>query len=269
MHLHSPGDYCDTGPDGAPRRLRVLLADDHRVVREGVRRLLEAGGDIAVVAEAADGEEAVALAIELRPDVVVADVAMPRMNGIEATARILAADPSAKVVVLSLHTDPNVVRGCLSAGAAGYVPKAGSAGELLRAIRDVAAGRVYLSPLVADAALAGVIGARVALSDRERETLRLIADGLSMKECAAKLCVSVKTVETHRRKLMAKTGVNSVAGLTRYAVREGLASVGSAATAPDAPVTGPRTPTIPEGFGRYRTARAELAPRTPQHVSGG
>jgi two-component system response regulator NreC len=207
------------------RAVRVLLADDHKIVREGVRRLLEATGDIAVVAEADDGRQAVALAAEARPDVVVTDVAMPGLNGIDATAEIRAADPAAKVVIVSVHTDPKIVSRCLSAGAAPYVPKAGSVEELSRAIRTVARGQIYLSPRVADAVLARPIGASQVLSAREREMLRLIAEGLSLKECAARLHLSVKTIEAHRRSIMSKTGLDSVAGLTRYAIREGLATI--------------------------------------------
>ena len=228
--------------------MKVLLADDHRIVREGLRSLLEGQPDMQVVAEAADGRQAVQMAREMGPDVVVMDVAMPQLNGIEATRQIAADEPGMKVVALSMHSDRRFVSEALKAGASGYVLKDGAFDELIGAIRAVVSDRVYLSPRVAGVVVEDYVrrlpargngghsshaaaeetarrGAFDALTPREREVLQLMAEGYATKEVAHRLHVSVKTVETHRRQIMEKLDLHSVAELTKYAIREGLTTL--------------------------------------------
>lgn len=212
------------------RPIRVLVADDHQIIRQSLTFLLKNHPGIQVVGEAADGQSAVSLASDLSPDVVVMDVRMPGVDGFEATRRITNGNGHGpKVLALSAHADGHFVGEMLGAGASGYVTKDASFAELTEAIREVVAGNVYLSPLVANDALrevkrAGTVGrsAGFALSTREREVLQLVADGKAMKQIANTLNVSVKTVESRRRRIMVKLGIDSVAGLTRYAIREGL-----------------------------------------------
>jgi DNA-binding NarL/FixJ family response regulator len=211
-------------------RTKVLLAEDHQIVRSGLRRLLENEPGFEVVAEANDGRNAVALASELSPDVVVMDVAMPGLDGVEATRQILDRSGGAtRVVALSGHSDPRFVSRMLAAGASAYVLKASAFAELALALRSVAAGGTYASPSVSARSVVAddVDGGRAAsacgkLSPRQREVLRLLAEGKAMKQAATHLRVSVKTIETHRRKLMDKLGLHTVAELTKYAIREGL-----------------------------------------------
>jgi two-component system, NarL family, response regulator NreC len=211
-------------------KTRILLADDHQIMREGLRKLLQEEPTMAVVGEAENGRRAVQLARDLSPDVVIMDVTMPEMNGIEATSQIRSAMPNIKVVALSIHTDRRFVIQMFRAGASGYLLKDCAFEELARAIRTVSEGQAYLSPGIAGVvveeflhALATEGGPGVpTLSSREREVLQLTAEGRTMKEIASALNVSVKTIETHRRQLMLKLGVNSVAELTKYAIREGL-----------------------------------------------
>ena len=230
--------------------MKVLLADDHRIVREGLRSLLESQPDLEVVAEASDGRQAVEMARELGPDVVVMDVAMPQLNGIEATRQLASGDTDMKIVALSMHSDRRYVSEALKAGASGYVLKDGAFDELVSAIRAVISDRVYLSPRVAgvvvddyvrrlpsrgsngSGALPAAEGAPPArrsafdaLTPREREVLQLMAEGYATKEVAHRLHVSVKTVETHRRQIMEKLDLHSVAELTKYAIREGLTTL--------------------------------------------
>ena len=214
--------------------MRILLADDHRIVRQGLRSLLEAEADFEVVAEAENGRQAIEMAEELAPDVVVMDVGMPEMNGVEATRRVVVNNPQVKVVALSMHSDRRFVAEMLKAGAAGYLLKDGAFEELVGAIRTVAAGRTYLSPRIADVVVEGYLRNQAApseptayakLSPREREVLQLLAEGKATKEAAAALHLSVKTVETHRRQIMEKLNLYSVAELTKYAIREGLTSL--------------------------------------------
>ena len=213
--------------------IRVLIADDHTIMRAGLRSLLEKEDQIEVVAEAENGRRAVQLAVEHEPDVVVMDVSMPDLNGIEATSQVLESLPEAKVIALSMHTDKRFVMGMLRAGASGYLLKDCASQELANAIVSVASNKKYLSPdiagVVIEDSLYGVQqgGETVSsmLSAREREVLQLIAEGWSTKQIAAHLYVSGKTVETHRRQIMKKLDLHNIADLTKYAIREGLTSV--------------------------------------------
>jgi DNA-binding NarL/FixJ family response regulator len=212
--------------------MKVLLADDHRMMREGLRALLEKEG-IEVAGEAANGREAIALALRERPDVVVMDIAMPEMNGIDATKRLAVEAPEAKVVALSMNADRRYVVAMFAAGAFGYLLKNGASSELIQAVKAAARGQKYVSPAIASVVVSGMIEraspadskAAQPLSPREREVLQLLAEGCSSKEIAHRLTVAVATVETHRRQIMAKLGLRSVAELTKYAIREGLTSV--------------------------------------------
>jgi DNA-binding NarL/FixJ family response regulator len=212
--------------------IRIILADDHRIVREGLRALLSGEPDMTVIAEADNGRKAVSLAQELRPDLVIMDVSMPDLNGIEATHQILARDPLIRVIALSIHSDRRFVLRMFEAGAAGYLLKDCAYEELTRAIRVVAEGDPYLSQGIAGLVLGELLGRLLAgdpqgpeLTGREREVLQLITEGHTTKQIASKLKVSVKTVETHRRQIMDKVKLNSVAELTKYAIREGLTSL--------------------------------------------
>lgn len=210
--------------------LRVVIADDHGIVRDGVRLALEALEECRVVGEVADGASVVRVCRELTPDVVVIDVKMPMLDGVSATRQIAALDPAPRVVALSAHADARTVKEMLAAGAVGYVLKTEVLGQLVDAVRAVARGAVYLSPsvagcvveLAADAPSVGPAASARRLSPREQEVLLLVASGQSTKEIAAQLGVSVKTVETQRKHLMDKLGIHSIAGLTKYAIREGL-----------------------------------------------
>jgi DNA-binding NarL/FixJ family response regulator len=209
---------------------RILLVDDHQMMRQGLRSMLEKQPDIEVIAEAENGRIAVQLAAELSPHVVILDIAMPDMNGIEAARRITREKSNIKVIALSMHSDRRFVSEMLRAGALGYVLKDSAFEELAQAIRTVAAGEIYLSPKIAGLVLTGYIhhlsadesSAASILTNREREVLQLLAEGKSTKGIAFALGVSVKTIETHRQNMMRKLGVYSVAELTKYAVREGL-----------------------------------------------
>lgn len=213
--------------------IRVLLADDHRIVLQGLRSLLEQEPDIKVVGEAQNGRRTVELVGELGPDVVIMDLTMPGMNGIEATRRIRTDHPEVKVLALSMHSDKGFVDSVLDAGASGYLLKDCAFDELAQAIRLVVTGDMYLSPGVAKTVVKGYVrqlrqGDRSALSSlspREREVLQLTAEGKSAREIASLLGLSVKTVETQRRRIMQKLDVHSVAGLTKRAIREGLTSL--------------------------------------------
>ena len=209
-------------------KLRLFLADDHTVVREGLKRLVEAEPDMDVIGESADGEESVEKIAELRPDVVLMDVSMPRMNGAQATRRLKSLCPEVSVLALTVHEDNSYVRELLSAGASGYVLKRAAAKELIQAIRAVALGGVYVDPNVAGQLLNGFVAAPAKigvgtgqLSDRETEVLRLIAKGHSNKEIAAILEVSVKTVETYKARSMEKLGLKSRVDIIRVAAERG------------------------------------------------
>jgi DNA-binding NarL/FixJ family response regulator len=214
-------------------KTKILLADDHRIVREGLRSLLEAEDDMVVIGEAENGRKAIELAEELGPDVVVMDIGMPELNGIEATRRIIHDHPHTKVVALSMHSDRRFMSEILKAGASGYLLKDGAYDELAGAIRTVMSQKMYLSPRIADVVVEDYVrhlpraepSVFAALTPREREVLQLLAEGKATKQAAAALHVSVKTVETHRRQIMTKLDIHSVAELTKYAIREGLTSV--------------------------------------------
>lgn len=206
----------------------ILVADDHQIVRQGLKRLLSKRGDFDIVAEASDGEQAVELATRRQPDVVLMDISMPRLSGIDATRRI-AADGKTKVLALSMHDQQSYVEEALRAGASGYVHKNASAEDLFSAIDAVRTGESYLSPTVTQQVVDAIArpgdrpsSAVSALTQREREVLKLIADGLSSKEIAAQLGVSLKTIESHRANLMDKLDIHKVSGLVRFAVRAGL-----------------------------------------------
>jgi two-component system, NarL family, response regulator NreC len=211
--------------------IRILLADDHIVMRDGLRALLERQPDMAVVAEAADGRECVQLAEEQSPDVVVMDIAMPNMNGIEATRRITSNQPRCAVVILSMHQDESYILRALKAGAKGYLLKDSVRSDLLEAIRAVARGRSFLTrkigrmlqeDYVRQLENRGLDDTYDVLTDREREVLQLIAEGKTAKEVASVLNISPTTVETHRTHIQEKLGLHSVAELVLYAVRKGI-----------------------------------------------
>ena len=208
---------------------RVLLADDHKILRQGLQTLLQNEPDIEVVGQADNGRDAIGLAKELRPDVVIMDVAMPDVGGVGATRELVNAVPTAKVVALSMHSDRRFVTGMLSAGASGYLLKDSAFEELALSIRAVMRGELYLSAGITGGVVDELVGPRLAkeplLSTRETEVLRLLAAGKSTADMARELGVSVKTIETHRRQIMHKLGLHSVAELTKYAVREGLTSL--------------------------------------------
>jgi DNA-binding NarL/FixJ family response regulator len=210
--------------------IRVLLAEDHTIVREGLRALLGSATDIEVVGEVADGERAVTSAAALRPDLVVMDLNMPGIDGVEATRRIRERVPGTRVLVLSMHDGEEYVRPAIRAGAAGYLLKGSGLSDLVSAIRAIVAGDAFFSPTVARILLQDTRGdsdrgqGRDGLTKREREVLTLVAQGRSSPEIAEELGLSVKTVEGHRGRIMAKLGAKNVAGLVRSAIRLGLVS---------------------------------------------
>jgi DNA-binding NarL/FixJ family response regulator len=213
--------------------IQVLLADDHKIVRDGLRVLIERCHDMQVIAEAEDGRKALQLARKHKPDVVIMDISMPDLNGIDATRQILEEVPGTKVIALSMHSDKQFVDGMLRAGAVGYLLKDCAADELIQCIRIVLSGRICLSPGITGFLVNEylhptrdeVLAPRTELSVREREVLQLIAEGRSTKDIANSLHISIKTVETHRKNIMEKANLHSVAELTKYAIRHGLTSV--------------------------------------------
>jgi two-component system, NarL family, response regulator NreC len=208
------------------KRIRILLADDHAVVRQGFKMILGAQPDMEIVGEAGNGREAVDLAEQLKPDIVVMDVAMPELNGIEATRRVTAAVPHTRVIALSMHKDSVYVREVLRAGARGYLLKDSGAGDLVSAVRAVARGEGYLSPAVSNAVLDDyrrhVTNPIDLLTTREREVLQMLAEGKTNKEIAGILNLSVYTVDAHRGRIMEKLNLHSINELVRFAVRNGL-----------------------------------------------
>ena len=213
--------------------IRVFLADDHQIVREGLRTLLEKQPNMEVVGEAKTGREAVQLVKELLPEVVVMDISMPDLNGVEATRQIIAKTPSIKVIALSMHSDKRFVVEMLKAGASGYLLKDSASEELIRAVQTVAVNRTYLSPKIADLVIKDYIrlspkvqfSVFSLLTPRERQVLQLLSEGKTTKGIGFDLQVSVKTVETYRQQIMDKLNIHNIAELTKYAIREGLTSL--------------------------------------------
>ncbi|HXU78333.1 MAG TPA: response regulator transcription factor [Methylomirabilota bacterium] len=213
------------------KKISVLLVDDHTVVRQGLRALLKAEEDMEVIGEAENGRQAVMLAKKTPPDVVVMDVAMPMLNGLEATRQILRGAPGTKVLVLTSYGDDECVQQLMQAGATGYLIKQTAANDLLKAIREVQRGNAFFSPSIAkrlrDQCREAFSNGQPAkksteLTSRESEVLQLIAEGFSNKQIAAELEISIKTVEKHRQQVMNKLNIHDVAGLTRYAISKGL-----------------------------------------------
>jgi two-component system response regulator NreC len=213
--------------------IKILLADDHKLLREGLRALIEEQQNMTVIAEAENGRSAVQLAARLSPDIIVMDISMPGLNGIDATRRIAAELPGVKVIALSMHADRNFVVEMFKAGAMGYLLKDCAFEELIRAINTVVANKAYLSAKLSDTMIKDYVnlfpGKNLsvfsALTTREREILQLLAEGKGTREIAAGLNVSTKTVETFRRQIMKKLDIHSVAELTKYAIRAGLTSL--------------------------------------------
>ncbi|MCC8167095.1 MAG: response regulator transcription factor [Planctomycetes bacterium] len=212
--------------------IRIVLADDHRMFREGLASLLRAEADFDLVAEAGNGREALRLARELTPDVLILDVTMPEMNGVDTARAVRDAVPDTAILALSMHAEGRFVTEMFQAGAGGYVLKMSDFDELAEAVRTVSSGGRFISPRVAGDVVSlmvessgAAVGSADGLSSREREILHLLAEGKSSKESASILHVSVKTVDSHRRQIMAKLGLNSVAELTKYAIRSGITSL--------------------------------------------
>jgi two-component system, NarL family, response regulator NreC len=215
--------------------IQIIIADDHQIVRQGLRTLLEQEPDMQVIAEAEDGRRAVALAKELIPHVVVMDVEMPDLNGIEAAMQILCDYPQVKIIALSMYSDRRFVTNMLKAGASAYLLKDCAFEELVQAIRLAMSNRIYLSPGVADVVIKDFVcqppppsrSVFSVLTNREREVLQLLSEGKRTSQIAESLHISIKTVETHRQQIMHKLSMRSVAELTKYAIREGLTSLES------------------------------------------
>lgn len=213
-------------------KIRILLVDDHKIMRDGLRALIERNDELEVIAEAENGRQALQLARKHHPEIVIMDISMPDLNGIDATRQMLEEAKGVKVIALSMHADKQYVDGMLRAGVSGYLLKDCAADELISCIHAVRSGRISLSAgitgfLVSEylhTAQANAPPAGTQLSDREREVLQLIAEGRSTKEIAETLHISVKTVETHRKNIMEKTDAHSVAELTKFAIRSGLTS---------------------------------------------
>jgi two-component system response regulator NreC len=216
-------------------RIKILLADDHQIVRDGLRTMIACHADMEVVAEAENGRTAVRRVKQLSPDVVIMDISMPDLNGIEATRQIIADAPRVKIIALSMHSDGHYVKELFKAGASGYLLKECAFEELANAIRTVAVDRIYLSPRIAHVVINDYLNkvpmapnsVFSVLTAREREVLQLLAEGKTTKEIAYTLGLSTKTVEAHRQKIMEKSNLHSVAELTKYAIREGLTSLES------------------------------------------
>lgn len=216
--------------------IRVLLADDHKIMREGLRALLESHAGLEVVGEASDGREAIESAKKTMPDIVVMDVGMPGLNGIEATEQIIAGSRRTKVIGLSMHSDKRFVTGMLKASASAYVLKDCAFDELIQAIQHVTNNKMFLSPMVtgivvdkylqlASGNMPSADDDKRRLTGRQREILQLLAEGTSTRDIAARLGLSIKTVDSHRQNIMDKLGLENIADLTRYAIREGITSL--------------------------------------------
>lgn len=215
------------------RKKRIVIAEDHTILREGLKSLLSSSPDLDIVGEAADGREAIRRCLELKPDLLLLDLSMPRLGGIEAIGEVRRQVPVTKILVLTVHKTEEYVLASLRAGATGYVLKDATHQELLAAIRTVLAGKRYLSPDIADKVIDGYLMGRKTeatsspwerLTPREREVLKLVAEGSKNREIADFLCISMKTVEKHRDSLMKKLDLHSIAALTAYAIEKGLVS---------------------------------------------
>jgi len=217
----------------AEKKKRIVIAEDHTILREGLKALLSSGTELAIVGEAADGREAIRRCLELQPDLLLLDLSMPRLGGIEAIGEVRRQVPATKILVLTVHKTEEYVLASLRAGAAGYVLKDATHQELLAAIRTVLSGKRYLSPDIADKVIDGYLLGRKSetlsspwerLTPRERAVLKLVAEGSKNREIAEFLCISLKTVEKHRDSLMKKLDLHSAAALTAYAIEKGLVS---------------------------------------------
>lgn len=214
-------------------KIKILLVDDHQILRDGIRSLVKGYDDMEVIGEAADGREALDMVEKLSPDVVIMDISMPDLNGIDATRMIINEAPDIKVIALSMHHDKQFVSEIFKAGASGYLIKDSAFDELEHAIRIVMSGQTYINPQIASLVVESLVNQSVTpnpksfslLTEREREVLQLIADGKSTKQIAIDLNVSSKTIESHRRQVMGKLNVRSVADLTKFAIREGLTTI--------------------------------------------
>lgn len=217
--------------------MKVLIADDHGIIRDGIRALLTPDPDIEVVGTAANGRQAVELTMQLKPDLIIMDVAMPELNGVEATRQLMKALPKLRIIALSVHSDHRYVNEMLRAGAAGYLLKDSVFDELRFAISAIRRGQAYLSPPVAhfvlneyrqkpsrEVLIDSQLTPSTPLTNREREVLQLLAEGHTMRIIAERLCISIKTVETHRRQISDKLGIRTIIDLTKYAIREGITS---------------------------------------------
>ena len=214
-------------------KIKILLVDDHKILRDGICSIVKGYPDMEVIGEAADGKTALRQVEKLSPDVVIMDISMPDLNGIEATRRIIANHPNIKVIALSMHHDKQFVSEIFKAGASGYLLKDCAFDELEHAVNIVMDGKTYINPQIASLVIESLVNQPQAtsqkafslLTDREREVLQLIAEGQSTKEIASKLKVSAKTIESHRRQVMGKLNIRNVAKRTKYAIREGLTSI--------------------------------------------
>lgn len=213
--------------------IKILLADDHKIVSDCLKPLINKQPDMMVVGEAENGRMVVALAQKLNPNVVIMDISMPDLNGIEATRQIIAKCPGVRIITLSMNSDRRYVTGMLNAGASGYLTKSCSFEELIRAVRAVAANKTYLSPDISDIVIKESLSrpstdkssVSSTLTMRECEVLQMLAEGKTVKQIAAKLCLGIKTIYTHREQIMKKLNIHSTADLTKYALREGMTSL--------------------------------------------
>ena len=213
-------------------RTKILLADDHKIMRDGLRALIEKEPTMEVVAEACEGCETVQKVKEFKPHIIIMDIGMPTLNGIEATRQIINDVPGAKIIALSMHSESSLVMKMLESGASGYIVKESAFKELTTAIKTVLSGKTYLSPAIAGSVVEDALRlpqkasrTKDELSPREREVLQLFAEGRTTKQIAAQLNVAIKTAETHRQQIMKKLDIHSIAGLTKWAVREGITSL--------------------------------------------
>lgn len=210
-------------------KLRIVLADDHKIVREGIRLLIDSQDDMEVVGEAGDGEAAIVKVTELMPDIIVMDISMPKLNGLKATKRLKRISPQIKILTLTRHTDDGYLQQLIQAGANGYVLKQSAPAELINAIRVIGSGKSYLDPTLTEKVMGGYVrqsaalagASMVAISDRESEVVRLIAWGYSNKEIGTRMEISVKTVEAHKANSMRKLGIASRIDIVRYAILQG------------------------------------------------